>query len=468
MRIVRRFPARWWNVDSRRCGSILVALLWCFALLSVVVVGVLYSSRLELMVVKNHGDQIQAHYLALAGIEKTKALLYHDLKERQRMAKNHSGTLFDSTQDFKDVPFGRGEFRIFRQGRRDENGRLIYGIADEESRLNLNTASNEELGKLYEITPEVVASIKDWKDGDSTASNGGAEAEYYAALQPPYLPRNGPFQTVRELLMVRGVTPQLFKEEDENQNGLLDPEEDDGTDNLPPDNRDGMLDGGWSSLLTVSSSVANLNAAGQARVNVQNASERDLTAVPGITAEIAKGIIATRGQNQLENLADLLDVTANPQGSGNNPPGEGRIAGQPTSSRAQASGPKLIDEQKLMDIADDITVKSETEEAGLVNINTAPQEVLRCLPGITKELAEAIVSYRQSAGFFPNIAWLLKVDGMSKDILKQVSPKVCARSENFRIFSEGRVRSTGARKRIEMIVRQTASGFQTLSYREDI
>src|SRR5690348_3068943 len=61
---------------GHQAASVLVGLLWCVAILSVVVIGVLHSARLNLLVVKNHGDLIQAHYLALAGIEKAKALLY--------------------------------------------------------------------------------------------------------------------------------------------------------------------------------------------------------------------------------------------------------------------------------------------------------------------------------------------------------------------------------------------------------
>ena len=68
----------------RAKGSVLVGLLWCLALLSVVVIGVLHSARIDLLVVKNHGDRIQARYLALAGIEKAKALLYQDARERSR------------------------------------------------------------------------------------------------------------------------------------------------------------------------------------------------------------------------------------------------------------------------------------------------------------------------------------------------------------------------------------------------
>ena len=121
-----------------------------------------------------------------------------------------------------------------------------------------------------------------------------------------------------------------------------------------------------------------------------------------------------------------------------------------------------------MDIADDLTAGSGQEPPGAINLNTASAEVLACLPGLSQELAHAIVSYRKSAGFFPNIAWLLKVDGMNQQIFKQVAAKVTARSETFRILSEGKVTSSGARKRIQVIVRLGASSIETLSYREDL
>src|SRR6185436_6629701 len=178
----------------RSRGSVLVGILWCMALLSVVVVGVLYSVRLDLRIAKNHGDSIQAYYLALAGIEKAKALLYQDAAERKRGVTHHTGRLYNTPEEFREVSFGRGQFSVLRQGSRDEGGHVIYGITDEESRLNVNTASSGELGRLYQIKPEVVAAIVDWRDGNNTPSNGGAEAEYYATLQPPYMPRNGKFQ----------------------------------------------------------------------------------------------------------------------------------------------------------------------------------------------------------------------------------------------------------------------------------
>src|SRR5207244_2379977 len=85
-------------IKSKTNGSVLVALLWCLALLSVVVIGILHTATLDLRIVKNQGDVLQAHYLAMAGIEKAKALLYQDAIVRKRSAKNHTGELYDSPQ----------------------------------------------------------------------------------------------------------------------------------------------------------------------------------------------------------------------------------------------------------------------------------------------------------------------------------------------------------------------------------
>jgi hypothetical protein len=56
---------------------------------------------------------------------------------------------------------------------------------------------------------------------------------------------------------------------------------------------------------------------------------------------------------------------------------------------------------------------------------------------------------------------------MTRDLFKQLAPLVTARSETFRILSEGRVNSTGARQRIQAIVRIGLNDPKTLSWRED-
>ena len=482
-------------------GSVIVGLLWCLALLSVLVVGILHSATLDLRVTKNLGDQIQARYLAIAGLEKAKALLYHEAWERRRSRVNHSGKLYNAPEEFRDIPMGRGSFRVIRQAARGESPGLIHGVVDEESKLNLNHATEEELGKLEKVTVEEVAAILDYKDGDHNVRQGGAESEQYAALQPPYLPHNGPFRSVREVLMVRGLSGDLFLGEDANLNGLLDPEEDDGSNSDPVDNSDGFLDAGWSAWITPDSQVRNVNAAGQQRVNIQQADESALAEVPGLTEDLARAIVQYRNNNPFENLTDLMNVTAPAQGNpsgpngpqqpGSRPPNERRqLGGTPPTVRQRTTattattatgrpsnpqpppgnnrgGQRLISEDLFMDIADDITVESDADLPGRVNINTASIDVLACLPGLDRDIAQNIINERSSSGFFPNIAHLLRVPDINRELLQRLAPRITVRSQTFRVVSEGRIHSTGARQRIEATIRIGTFYVDTLSYRED-
>lgn len=463
----------------RNKASILVGLLWCVALLSVVVLGLLHLTRLDLLVVKNHGDRIQAHYLALAGIEKAKALLYQDARNRSRSARNHTGELYEAPQHFREGQLGRGRFQVFRQGRADEGGGLIYGVSDEESRLNVNYASPEELRKIEGMTPDILAAISDWRDTDNQVTPGGAEVDYYASLKPPYQPRNGPLQTVRELLMVRGVARDLLLGSDADLKLVLPSDEPEESGLLSsPASGAGLDEAGWASVLTVDSFVQDVNAGGQDRVNIQSADENTLTTVKGITPDIAKAIVAYRGQNRFQSIADLLDVTAvqnqnqnQLQGGPAAPPTQGRpFTGNPPGQNppgSNPSGPKVISDTLLLDLADDVTAQAEQALPGVVNINTASLEVLACLPGLNRDLAQAIISYRQSNGFYPNVAWLLRVPGFNQPLFKQLAPRVTARSETFRILSEGKVTSSGVRQRVQAIVHVGLRGINTLSYRED-
>jgi competence ComEA-like helix-hairpin-helix protein len=448
----------------RRKGSILVGVLWCMVLLSVLVIGVLHTARMDLLVVKNYGDRVQAHYLALAGVERAKALLYQDVVMRQQTARNHTGSLYNDPQDFRGVPLGRGQFQVIRRAPQADGGDIIYGISDEESRLNVNVAQPAQLTNLAGMTPAIVADIVAWRSAatqntstQDTSTLGGANSDYYMSLQPPYLARNGPFQTVRELLMVRGVTPDLLLGNDQNQNGFLDSDEEPADPGQPASKPPSTPTQGWDAIFTVADTDKNVNASGKDRVNPQTADEAALSAVPGITQDIAKAIVSYRSRNQLQTLDDLLSVTAqNSNQGGGNAGGSGN------------SGPPVISQELFERIADDLTLASGTDLQGLININTASLDVLICLPGVDRALAQAIINYRGSTGYFGNVAALLKVDGMTRAVFKQVVPLVTARSETFRIVSEGIINSSGARQRIEAVVHIGRSDIETLGYREDL
>ena len=56
----------------------------------------------------------------------------------------------------------------------------------------------------------ILDAVIDWLDADDQESDLGAESSYYQSLDKPYSCRNGPIQYLEELLLIKGMTPELL------------------------------------------------------------------------------------------------------------------------------------------------------------------------------------------------------------------------------------------------------------------
>ncbi|MDB4483710.1 general secretion pathway protein GspK, partial [bacterium] len=153
-----------------------------------------------------------------------------------------------------------------------------FGLIDESSKINLNTMPYAEatlslsggnvrdlLMGMPEMTEEIADSILDWMDADDDSRDYGVESAYYEGLSPPYSAKNGPLDSMDELLLIYGVTPQLLFGLDTNRNGILDPAEMAGTN---ASSTDAEMYLGWANYLTLYSNESNLTAEGLPRINV--------------------------------------------------------------------------------------------------------------------------------------------------------------------------------------------------------
>jgi general secretion pathway protein K len=90
-------------------------------------------------------------------------------------------------------------------------------VIDEAGKLGLNVVDGTLLRAIFtnldipETEAETIAdSIVDWRDDDDFHQPNGAESEYYEGLDRPYRAKNAAFDSVEELLLVRGVTRDIF------------------------------------------------------------------------------------------------------------------------------------------------------------------------------------------------------------------------------------------------------------------
>ena len=392
--------------NSRKRGVALLIVLWMMAILTLLMYAFLADMQVEYAVAGGYADGKKAEQLAWSAIELACQTVLNDT---QRWQSLNDTTWANNPDNFFEYPLGDGSFTLFRP-LYDDAQTVLWGLDDEASKINLNTAPKEILLKLPNMTEEIVEAILDWRDTDTTPGASGAESSYYNGLNPPYNCKSQPFETLEELLYVRGITPEILYGEDFNLNGRLEPNENDGDQTWPRDNRDGKLDPGLWQLCTVWSSDANMDAEGKKRVNLNTANTQQLQDA-GLQPNEVQAILNQRLVGPFLSPAQLL-------GGGGLPP--------------------AVTTQRFKAVVDRLTVMDDEKVPGLVNINTAPKQVLLCLPGITEEIAVKIMEYRTTPGNdLSNMGWLL--NAVDPAVLQRFAPFITCRSYQFRIHAVGRV-----------------------------
>jgi Type II secretion system (T2SS), protein K len=292
------------GTGASRRGSILVVVLVVLVVLALGAYTFSESMIVEARATAMFGRDAQARAAADSGVELAASLLTQRYDQTPDSYYNNpewfQGVLVQNSQ----TAGGRGRFSVVSPIETDPSGRTIrFGLVDESSKLNINllptlitdkAQARVALQYFPEMTPEIADAILDWIDADRTIREMGAEDETYSQLG--YKAKNGPLDSLDELLLVRGVTPQLLFGEDANRNGMLDVSENDGELSPPIDNADGLLDRGWSAFLTVNSRETNLQADGTPRVDVNMNALGDLfdKLAPLFDEDTAKFVIAYR------------------------------------------------------------------------------------------------------------------------------------------------------------------------------
>ena len=175
-----------------------------------------YNMRIETKLAMNSNNETEMEWLGRSGVELARYVLGQELttpgpsQRFDALNQKWAGGLADTNDvlaaiSLIDVPLGNGKFSV--------------KITDNERKFNINTAVNNEaimtqslilIGTDASEIPIIIASIQDWIDRDDETHVNGAESEYYQALNPPYVAKNGPIDDLSELLLVKGITPDIY------------------------------------------------------------------------------------------------------------------------------------------------------------------------------------------------------------------------------------------------------------------
>ncbi len=266
-------------------GVALIMVLWIIAILSVIAFEFSYAMRTEVKIVKNFQEELQLYALAEGGVERAIAeLVYkHDPRVQNKRRTLKSKDFPPEKKEW--VTDGRGYPLTF------DLGVCEVRVRGEAGKININLVSGMLLRKIItnlgvegEAGDIVVDSLLDWRDPDDLYRLNGAENDYYQSLPEPYECKNGNLDSIEELLLVRGVTPELFY----GKKGTWP-----GEGGKEKGNRIGLKD------------IFSIYALGE-QVDINSATLPVLRFALGIPSEIARGIIQAREEKVFENQQDLL------------------------------------------------------------------------------------------------------------------------------------------------------------------
>jgi hypothetical protein len=377
------------------------------------------------------------------------------------------------------------------------------------------------------MTEEIADCILDFIDEDDEPRLYGAESEFYQGLQPPYYPRNGPLETLDELLLVAGVTPELLYGEDANRNGLMDLNENDEDASLPLDNGDGVLDLGWFAYFTVYSRESNLRADGTPRIDLNqplltelydeleeefgpdeaqfivaysmygasNLEEEEEGGNPGVGQGGTGSTGDPNSDQQLQQLAQGIAKAAFAGDGGSITKGgmdlsqgasaeitsiyyliDAEVTGEIDGKEQTLKSPWTSDSSSLREnlpmLFEALGTTTEPYIEGRININQARPEVLAGIPEMTPEALDAIVT-QTAAGETGELSedrattgWLLIEGIIDLPTLRKLDPYLTARGDVYRAQVLGHFDIGGPVSRIEAVIDATVIPPKVISRRD--
>jgi DNA uptake protein ComE-like DNA-binding protein len=361
------------------------------------------------------------------------------------------------------VPIGDAKFWLI--GRDDTVANAAdpaFGLVDEGGKLNLNTVSTNTLQYLPNMTVDFADAILDWR-----GTNGVTSLDY---MSSGYVAKNSPFETVDELRLVYGATPDLLAGDDLNRNGVLDANEKEL-------NSSGTLNSGLLEYCTVYTREPNFHADGTSLTNVNAMTSGTVTQTRVVT--FFQTFFQAENVGNATTLATGLYrslTTAVSQGVPT-----GTFKGQlDFALRCKALGMNDADFARL---ANDLTTVDSTNITyftNRVNVNTASVDVLAALimgqmgQNVDEQsavtAAQSLISYRQTnPNNLGSIMWIIDALGNNNPIVQLLATKDVVTTRSFQFTADiAAVGPFGRGYRRVKFIFDTSDGSPKIIYRQDL
>jgi type II secretory pathway component PulK len=200
------------NSHSNRRGIALIIVMMIITVFTVLVMGFAKSMRTEVTLARNSNYDQDFDWLGRSGIEYARYILGLQMgiqnEPYDSLGQKWAGGNASTNEIMMDIHL---------EGNTLGPGQFSLKIVDLERKVNINLADDIFLKQGFVLVgvdpseiPPIVDAILDWRDPDDDPHLNGAESDYYLTLTPPRQAKNGPIDDLSELLLIKGITPEMY------------------------------------------------------------------------------------------------------------------------------------------------------------------------------------------------------------------------------------------------------------------
>nr|ADI22607.1 hypothetical protein [uncultured verrucomicrobium HF0500_16O23] len=231
-----------WGVGSTRTsvssprerGIALMVVMGFIVVLVVLAAGFAANMKVEGILARKAGAQSEVEWLCRSGVELSKYILSQQMANTQEPydslnqswaggpgSTNGLNPLLESI-NLTNSAWGDGSVLglLYPEEDPGDGVKCSVEIVDLERRFNINRAAEKGMGRFplettfemmridVSLIPYLVDAIMDWRDTDDLEGVNGAESKYYEPLG--YSAKNGPIDDLKELLLIKDITPKMY------------------------------------------------------------------------------------------------------------------------------------------------------------------------------------------------------------------------------------------------------------------
>lgn len=201
---------------------ILITALWTLAFLAVLAVTLLAGVRQRIILFQRLEDRSRTQLALEAGVKKAVAVLLDDMENSQfKLTPQAKVRRMNNPGEFAGILVGDIRVEVVHESPDDISGSvlMLWGLADEQSKINVNTASVDTIRRLVEEVlgwggaqaKGLADAIVDWRDHGRHDAQGFFSDDYYKNLEFPYAVKEQSFERPDELLLVKGVDRKIYE-----------------------------------------------------------------------------------------------------------------------------------------------------------------------------------------------------------------------------------------------------------------